>query len=261
MKKTYLHNNNKNKKIVVFVVVITALFVFWIGRFSGSISNPAIIIARPFLFLSNSVGNWFSGIGYVFHEKGKLQDENIDLKNKLKEVEIKLISSQMIENQNKELKEILSYKKNVNYLAAGIIVRPPKSPYDTMIIDAGSDNGIQVGMQVTAYSDILLGYVTEVFSKTSKIKLISFPNEEINVYLQNSKLSAIAVGDGGGNFKITLPRSVEVQLGDNVITTGMNPLLIGIVDKVKIDITDAFQEVLFSLPANIQDLKYVMIQI
>jgi cell shape-determining protein MreC len=147
-----------------------------------------------------------------------------------------------------------------------IISRPPQSPYDILIIDAGSDNEVKAGMLVTAYGNVLLGYVAEVFPSTSKVKLISFSNEETNVLIESAgtgtstAISAIAVGRGGENLEIKLPSSIAINSGDQVKTMGNFPFIAGTIEKVEISLSDPFQKLFFRLPVNIQELKYVMIE-
>lgn len=147
-----------------------------------------------------------------------------------------------------------------------IISRPPQSPYDILIIGAGSENGIKTGMTAMAQDNVLLGYVAEVFPSASKVKLISFPNEETNVLIESSGtgtstvVSAIAVGRGGENLEIKLPSSLAINSGDQVKTMGNFPLMAGTIEKVEMNLSDPFQKLLFRLPVNIQELKYVMIE-
>jgi cell shape-determining protein MreC len=147
-----------------------------------------------------------------------------------------------------------------------IISRPPQSPYDILIIGAGSENGIKTGMLVMAQDNVLLGHVAEVFPAASKIKLISFSEEETNVLIESAgngtstALSAIAIGRGGENLEIKLPSAIEIKSGAQVMTMGTFPLAVGVVEKVEINLSDPFQKIFFRLPVNIQELKYVMIE-
>ena len=55
-------------------------------------------------------------------------------------------------------------------------------------------------MRAIAYGSVLIGHVAEVFSGASKIKLVSYPGEETNLFIENGKISAIGLGLGGGNI-------------------------------------------------------------
>jgi cell shape-determining protein MreC len=115
-------------------------------------------------------------------------------------------------------------------------------------------------MQVLAYGDILLGYITEVFSSSSKVKLISFPDEETNAVLFSLNTPATVVGRGDGNFEIKIPKSIEANVGEKVAISGANPLLLGMIDKIEIQPSDPFQKLYFRFPFNIQELKKVIVK-
>ena len=147
---------------------------------------------------------------------------------------------------------------------AGVLSRPPLSPYDVLIIDLGSTGGVKAGMTVLASSNILLGYVTDVFPKTSKVKLISFPGEETSVVIEASstmeKISALAVGRGNGEMEIRIPSAIEIHSGDQIITPGSSPLNLGAVEKTEINLSDPFQKIYFRLPINLQELQEVIVE-
>lgn len=197
---------------------------------------------RPFFNISNSL------------------KEN-DLKNKNAELEAKLLSLSQLEKENNDLKSLLSRVKNPqNYILANIISRPPQSPYDILIVDAGENQGVKKDSLVTAFSEILLGRVVEVYPDFSKVKLISFPQEQTAVNLLNSNISANAIGYGGENLYIELPDSIEVSPNDTIVTQGLYPLAIGVIEKTEINTSQSLKKFFFRLPVNLQELKYVLIE-
>ncbi len=255
--KTMLLPNKKFPKRNIFLSLVLGLFlIFFIFNASARkiVVSPLITISQPFLKMNNSFSGWWNG-----------NDEKLKLKEKIAELESKILSLSSLEKENQELKNLFSRPEDAQrYILAAIVSRPPQSPYDVFIIDTGSDNGIKGGMRVTAFSNILLGYVTDVFSKTSKIKLVSFPEEETNVLIESvstgAKISALATGRGGGDMEIKIPSSLEVHSGDRIMTPGTYPLMLGIVERAEINLSDPFQKIFFRLPLNLQELKYVMIE-
>jgi len=260
---------NKNlSKRNIFLGLILGLFLALI-IFSSSakkiVVGSVVAVSRPFLKMNDSLGDWWGRNAAIFKNKKELQEENLKIKEKIVELESKLLSLAPLEKENEELKTLLSYPTDAKkYILAAVISRPPQSPYDVFIIDAGSDNGVTAGMRVTVFSNILLGYVTDIFSKTSKVKLISFPGEETNALIESvstgAKISAAAIGRGGGDMEIKMPSSIEIHSGDRIMTPGTYPLVLGIVERAEINLSDPFQKILFRLPVNPQELKYVMIE-
>lgn len=259
----FRQNKNKRTRKVLILSVLVALFLILLlsGSLDRIFSASVSAIGRPFLRAGNSTSGWFDKNFSFLKNKKTLEEDSRSLKERVQELESKILSCQVLEEQNKELKNVLSRNEEQKYFIAFVISRPPQSPYDVLVIDAGSDNGVENGMEVTAYGDILIGHVNEVFAKTSKVKLISFPKEEINAMILDANVPVIAVGQGNGNFEINLPKAVEVKEGEKVVTLGINPLLLGIVEKIKSNPSDPFQKILFRLPINIQELNYVMIKI
>jgi len=186
--------------------------------------------------------------------------DNLKLKEKNLELETRMLSFDTLQKENEELKALFSLKKDGDYILGYVVSRPPQSPYDILIIDAGSNNGIKEGAEVTAYGSVLLGYVSEVFPKSAKIKLISFSGDEMNAIFPIANLPVTVIGRGGGNLETKLQGSIEIKSGDQITTMGAFPLELGVVERIERGLSDPFQKIIFRLPVNIQELKYVMVR-
>ncbi|MBI4691908.1 MAG: rod shape-determining protein MreC [Candidatus Terrybacteria bacterium] len=237
MKKIFLQN-----KYIVLVLFL-ALAVF-----SDSFRRPLVFIFSPFIKLGQSINDW---------RLSDVQKENYELKTEIEELKTKLLSYQPSSSEGPSFAEAKDGPSS--YILASIVSRPPQAPYDILLLDAGAEHGVKPGMTVTAYENVLLGFVIEVFADISKVKLISFPGEETNVMIQG-QVSAIAIGRGGENLEIKLPSAIEIKLGDQIMAPGTFPLLVGVVEKVEINLSDPFQKILFRLPINLQYLKYLMVE-
>lgn len=259
----YLRNKNNGAKKTVLMGVFIVLFLILIiagpaRRFSA---NLALFLAEPFLKQSDSLKNWLSEKGYSFESRENLAKENIELKNKLHELETKLLLYEVLEKENADMKEILGRHDKERFTAGYILSRPSVSPYDVLVVDVGSEAGIEKGMAATVYGDIVIGYIEEVFAKNSKIKLISFPKNETNAVALSSNIPVAAIGKGGGNMEIILPKDAEIKEGERIVTMGGEPMLVGIVEKIQSDESDPFQKLLLRIPVNLQELRYVMIKL
>jgi cell shape-determining protein MreC len=254
------YRKKKRKFILSGALVALILIVLISPNFSFRlIGQPAFYVISPFLKAGAKISGWWNGVKTDFAEKKALQNENILLREEIMRMETKIALFEVLEKENEMLKTAFSAWERQKFLFASIIFRPPETPYDMLIIDSGFRIGVKEGMQVLAFGNILLGYVADVFDNTSKIKLISSFGEETNVILESSGAPAIAIGRGGENFEIMLPRAINVDIGEKVLALGRQLLLVGIVEKIEKQETDPFQKIIFRLPINIQYLNQVFL--
>ena len=221
--------------------------------------RPFFYAMEPLLETKKDLKNWWEGKRAGFAEKKNILAENRALTEKAAEMKISLSFLEIFEKENAELKAAFSAEERKNYIFGSVISRPPFTPYDLLIIDAGAKDGVEEGMQVLAFGKVLLGYAADVFPDKSKVKLISSFGEETNVVLESSGIPAIAAGKGGENFEIILSRMTDIGVGEKIITDGKNPLLVGIVEKIERQATDPYQKIIFRLPINIQALTKVFL--
>lgn len=168
-----------------------------------------------------------------------------------------------LQRENIELKAMLGRTGTSTPILAYIVKKPPFTAYDSFIIDAGTNNGVDTGDKVYAKGDVLLGEIVEVLGMSSKVKLYSTDGEKYNVFIADKdgayNIQAPAVGKGGGAFEATLPRDVKIKEGDIVTIPNLKVSIFGIVNKVIADPARTFSTILFSQPVNIYEQKWVFI--
>ncbi len=253
---------DKKKKIWIILISVLVITLFLVMIFfksfpHGFVTKSVLYIAQPFFSLKSNITSFLNNNISVFKVKKELQEENNFLKEKVKEMEIRGQFSEIILNENEELKALLSQPKVDRELTmAYILARPGYGLYNSLIVNKGSKHGVKEGTMVVAFGSVLLGYISDVLPDTSRVRLISHPEEETNVFIENS-VSAIAVGQGGENMEISLPHDVEVDVGNKILTFGNEPLFLGVVEKIIRESADPFQRIIFRLPINIQELQRV----
>jgi len=154
---------------------------------------------------------------------------------------------------------IMTKKASAIHIAASVLAAPPETPYDTIIIDAGSHDGIEVGDKVTLPEGAAIGEVEAVFTSTAKAILFTSNSEETNGVLERNLVPVTLIGRGGGNAEIHLPRDTEVKVGDRVLSPELLGGVMAIVGSVEVSPTDAFKRVLVRSAANMNMLRYVTI--
>lgn len=257
LKSSNLENRRRNTRqrvllIIICLLIISGLFVL------RPVRQVFLNLTTPFWNLKNSASN--SNFFEYFKSKQALINERQAMEQKLFLAGNLLALNETLQSENETLKDLMgrSATKQKTILA-NILVKPPQSFYDLLVIDVGADEGIKVNDRVIADATVYIGKVSEVYDHTAKVTLYSSPGEKNQVILGTNSVSVEAIGVGGGNFNILLPREVEVKENDVIIMPSITTNIFGIVEKVDFKDKDAFQTVLFKSPVNISELSLVQV--
>lgn len=166
-----------------------------------------------------------------------------------------------LQADNDQLKQLLGNRPATDESKlAGIIMRPPETPYDMIVVDQGENQGIEVGNVAYGNTYVVLGKVSAVYPNNSVVTLFSSSGQQEEVLIGASSTPGTAKGQGGGNFSISVPRNADVTIGDAVIMSGADPILLGSVEKIDLTPTDSYATIYFKTPINISTLRYVQIR-
>lgn len=163
------------------------------------------------------------------------------------------------QTQENILLNLVGRKQKTNIVVASVLTRPPQTPYDVIIIDAGSNESVTIGSEVSLPEGPILGIISEVFPKNAKVKLYSASGQETNAVLERNNIPVILVGTGGGNFRLSLPRDIAVEKGDRILSSDITARHLATVGEISVEPTDSFQEVLAQSPTNIFTLRFVFV--
>jgi cell shape-determining protein MreC len=253
--------------IISFVIICLLLFFFRSGIWNG-LSHASSVIFRPIIVLGNNAGDKLRGLGSYFASKNSLYKENQNLKSKLNEDEALVINYNSVLADNADMKNILVRKDaKVPMTIASILSKPNQSLYDTLIIDAGTKQGLKTGNTVFALGNVPIGRIGDVYGSSAKVILFSSAGEKTQVIIGSKNLPAgrqgvfmEIVGRGGGNFEMIIPRDFTLTKGDQAVLPGITPYVLGVMETMLSDPRDAFTKALFISPVNIQELKFVEVE-
>jgi cell shape-determining protein MreC len=255
-----LRNNNEYeiKKRRNRLLISSFIIIFLIIIFSTSFGRSFLFFAaRPLWSTKNSFGNYITNKIELLRSKESLISENDALKiqiEKNKEIDTLL---KVTQNENSDLKDILDRKSSKKVVLAAVLVKPPLSPYDTLIIDVGEGDGIQVGDKVLADGNIYIGYIKEVYGSSAKVVLYSSSGEKVKVLIGENNILKEAEGLGAGNFSVEVPVESGVKEGDNILIPSISANVFGVVEKIDVKKNDSIETLLFKSSANLNELKWV----
>ena len=222
----------KNKKNGIVGIIITILILILLVAFTNTgskisyIENICNIFVMPiqngFTYLKNKI----SGNDNFFADMETLKKENQELKNKNSELEQSLRELEIVKAENETLKEYVNLKekyKNYSTVPADVINRDISNYSSTIIINVGSEDGIEEEMTVIADSG-LVGHVISVTDHTAKVQTIVDPSTAVTSTISTTKDTIVVQGtlDSKTTLKATfIPTDAVVLQGDSVETSGI----------------------------------------
>lgn len=235
------------------VFALGAIFFYFLGGF-------IIAAVSPLWNAENAISRTVNSRIEHWRREQKLIDENAMLREKILSLEAELYNRSALANVESSILSMLGRTPLDSGIASSVLVRPPETPYDIITIDAGEREGVSLGMEAALVEGPLLGTISEVFSNNSKVKLFSSPGEKTNAVLERSGTAVALEGTGGGNFTAAVPRETPVEVGDRIISADIFGRLLAVVEEIKLEQTDSFKEVLSRSPANIFNVRYVILR-
>jgi len=258
MKVNYPPKNRLRNPYLRRILILILIFVLGATLFSLA-TDVIIAIVSPVWKAENVVVRSLrNGVTFLNSTKALLE-ENTALKEKISSLELRILDLSNNQIQESDLFQLIGRAENMDAIVAVVLTHPPQTPYDIIIIDAGSRDSVILGQEVSLPEGPILGTISEVFPRNAKVKLLSSNDEETSAVLERNSVPVTLVGVGGGNFKLTIPQDIEIEKGDRILSLGIVPHLLAIVGDIKVKPTDSFKEVLARSPTNIFTLRLVFV--
>ncbi len=243
---------------ILFLGVILFFHVIYPSSLAGFLSR----VASPFWSVWRSIGEETQALLFFFSSKQTLGTEVDRLSRELLEANLLLADRDLLLTENTLLKEQFGRSNAKESRVIGtVLASPPRSPYDTAVLDVGESAGVEVGDRALVGS-VVLGVVSRVYPRTSVVEFYSTAGKktEVSILHDHASIPVEAVGQGGGEFAVTLPKEVSIGVGDKVVMQGINPFLFAIVEALQSSPTDSFETVRFKNPVPFSALRFLEIE-
>lgn len=240
--------------------ILLAAFLIVILFFASESARAVLHAAAAPLWRGGQwVGASAEGFFENFRSKGQLAAENQHLTQELSELSVRLLDRNELYEENLRLKEMQGRDASVNAVLSAVLARPPKSPYDTLVLDAGEREGVSAGDFVAASETLIIGVIERVTPRTSIVRLFSAPGEKTEVLLGQRGPAVEALGRGAGNFEARVPVGISINLGMSVFIPTVTPHVFAVVEHVEFNPSDSSRTVFFRSPVNPFELRFVSI--
>ena len=190
------------------------------------------------VFVRISKGSFYKDLYYFISKPfwpGKFQKE-IVLESINQEYLIKL---DLLKKDNIRLRRILSLQESSNneHISAAVISRKTGSWWRQIILNKGSNDGVEIGNIVVGPGG-LLGIVKNTSLFTSSVTLITSPESKLGVWLDRIQINGLLIGLGDDYPRLILySKDADIKVGDFVSSSPASTLLppnipIGIVQSI-----------------------------
>jgi rod shape-determining protein MreC len=216
------------------------------------------------------VGTGISGIFTAIGEIDRLRSENDRLSRELASADARLAELREAAVENAELRGLLGLTTSLqmDLLPVRILARDPSNFTWEVGIDAGTDDGVRVGMPVVVSADgagALAGSVVAANSGSATVRLIVDARASVVGVDQQTRALGLVQGQLGGQLVMVQLRATDnVAVGDTVVSAGLTltgsggasigrspypkGLLIGTIQALELD-PDALTRTAFVRPA------------
>lgn len=235
--------------ILTGVCIVAMLLSFTLNISGGPLNTVAGYVFVPMQRGINMVGGWITEKTDNLKNLSEVMAENEALKNQVDELtaELNTVNLEQYELENlRELFELDQKYPSYEKVAANVIGKNSTNWFSYFTIDKGSDDGIEVDMNVIAGSG-LVGIVTDVGPNYAKVTSIINDTTKVSGMVTTTSDNLIVSGSlQNMNENMTIEFSNlndsenEVAVGDPVVTSYISDqyqqgILIGYISSLTTD--------------------------
>jgi len=271
--------NNRSKQKKSRIVFITIMLIIAVVVSSFFFRNSQIfvikaasnVITAPFKFIGDSISGTFSSVSMYFGNITEVNSDNIKLKNEVNGLQLQLLESKAILDENDSLKKLLDINTTFQHfkLKSGkIIVREHDNFSQTFIINVGLKDGVKLNQPVI-HKEGLVGYISSVSNNTSNVTTILDPRTSVSVTISTINEPAVLKGNlelkSNNNLKLEyIPIDAEISIGDMLYSSGLGSMFpsslpVGKVTKVVNNKNDSDRYAIAEPCVNIRSISEVSV--
>lgn len=213
-----------NYAIVFFAVLSVLLLIFPASRIAHTARIVASYSLYPSLHYGARYGHFVRNVPANFVALLETDQENRSLREKVKDLEIRLLNASATVAENERLAKELRLSRSLPWTGswARIINKTPADWYGSFFINKGSNDGVEVNDTVLGMQDDkagLAGRVFEVYPEFSKVLLITNSAASAVCSIAPSGLEALVEGKGTWLLKVNyVPEQSELAEGAEITT-------------------------------------------
>jgi rod shape-determining protein MreC len=248
--------------LAILLMVLDARF-----RYAEGVRQVVAIVAYPMQRVAMAPLDLFHAVAGYFGSTAALQEENSALRTEKLRVAPELLRLEALQEENNQLRRLLDAQERLPSRSVfAEILYAGRDPFSRkVIIDKGSQNGIQAGQPVI--DDVgVIGQVTRVYLLMSEVTLLSDKDQAIPLQVQRNGLRAVAYGGAeGGMLDLRfMAANADIRNGDTLVTSGIDGtyppgLPVATVARIERDAAYAFAKISLAPTAGTDRYRQVLV--
>ena len=231
------------QRFAYLLLILSAIGVLVIGRVDVAsmeqVRTQIVDAVAPILdVIGRPVESFNVGVDRI-HEIYTVFDANQKLRQERDRLLHWQALARKLETENRALKGLLNFNAGPEprFIAARVVADTGGAFAHSLILNAGERAGVRKG-QAAVTGDGLIGRISGVGSRSSRLLLITDLNSRIPIVIESTRIRAVLAGTNAGRPRmIHLPTGAMVAIGDRVVTSGHggvfpNGLPVGVVTSV-----------------------------
>mgnify|MGYP001183594870 CR=1 FL=1 len=217
----------------VCAVISFILLIFPTTPFVHSARVLAGYSLFPSLYYSGKIDEAFRNVPANIIDLITVKEENVRLRQKIKDLELEAGNYRGLAAENERLSSAMQVASRLKWKGVWgkVISKTPGCIYEYLFIDKGGDDGIEANDTVLGIIDgsaFLAGRVSEVYSKFSKVMLLTNESFSVMVSPGAGKSDSLARGTGGPLLQMNFyPAGGTIEKDAEIVTSSAGELFPG----------------------------------
>lgn len=240
----------------LLIVILISVVAFGFDSLTGGVVRSYVRTMSALAM--TAAGNTVNGIDQsgILETHGMLARENAALKEKIALYEERSAVLHSIEDENVALREMAHLAEEREGITARVLSNFDASPYGTLLIDTGINDGVRIGNKVKTAGGFVLGTVSDADVENATVKTLFAPENSVD--LLDGEVAFSATGRGGGNARAEIPRDAKVSVGDSLIAKEFGAPA-GVIGSIESASSSATQTLFIRIPVNLNTLQFVYV--
>jgi rod shape-determining protein MreC len=208
----------------ILIAITLLLMAFSANPYVQDLQSGLSFALRPFQGAIAGVADSLAGVAGAVGEIDQLRTENATLRDQNERLSNENARLQGVRAENEQLTALVQLQSGLEHetVTTRVISRETLETRRVVVLDKGTDDGIEEGDVVIVQGGALAGRVTDAGPTFSKVTLISDSTSTVVGQLAESGKSGDVVGQAGGVLIMrNIDSAVPISLDEEVFTAGI----------------------------------------